>query len=1097
MKAVRLVLVLVAFTVLVGAAGCGSSGTTPVLDTAPKTDLPDVGPTEVGDDPSGEAPGDEMPPDQGPGDEGGDQAGEAGDVEPDAQYKGGFGWPCEDDPEICLSGACVPSDQGKVCTKICLDSCPKGWSCELFQPTGSDPGYFCLQSSTNLCRPCNTDGECTSEAGSQGSRCVKFGDEQGSFCQVPCKAEGDCPDGYECRDHQLREGTFRLCAPLSGECGCSPYAIQLGATTNCYKVFAGGGACAGKRVCGTGGLSACDAATPSAEACDGVDNDCNGETDEDIAAEECDKPGPNGTCKGVFDCVDGKPVCNAPDPTDESCDGIDNDCNNATDEGFDDTDKDGVADCVDTDCDDDSILNDKDNCTCVANLNQKDSDLDTFGDACDDDDDNDERLDADDNCDTVPNPDQKDLDNDGKGDACDEDDDGDGVFDEVDNCKLVPNPDQKDTDGNGVGDACSDDADADGWKNAVDNCPEVPNQDQKDTDGDGEGDACDKDDDNDGLPPVNDNCPVVANPQQENSDADKQGDACDDDDDNDTVSDLIDNCRTVPNLYQEDQDKDNQGDVCDDDIDGDTIANAEDNCPRVPNGTQKDNDGDGTGDACDDDDDNDGVLDPADNCPLIANADQSNIDNDDLGDLCDLDRDGDNIPNDVDNCPEVVNPGQGDLDSDKIGDFCDPDRDGDGIANDAPDNCPDTFNPDQKDTNLDGIGDACSGDKDGDGIPNASDNCPEVKNPDQKDNEGDKIGDACDPDDDNDDLLDGGDNCQFAANPTQADFDSDGLGDACDSDTDNDGDPNNLDCDDFNASVRHGAQEVCNGIDDNCTAGVDEKGAQGCANWYFDADGDGYGVHDNTQCLCAKQGNYRALKFGDCDDAAPEINPGALEKCNGVDDDCDENIDPPGVEGSKPFFEDMDSDGYGSNAKDLLCAPGDRPFYTATISGDCNDGNAAINPGVKEACNNIDDNCDGSIDPEGSSNCLLRYKDADGDGWGTSESKCYCKVTGTYTATRTGDCCDIDGRVNLDFNQGYQDSANNCGSWDYNCNGVEYESGVNQGCKGGGLSDCSVNVAGFEGSRPNCGVTATYIGSCSWSWFTCNKNKSSKQQRCM
>ena len=72
------------------------------------------------------------------------------------------------------------------------------------------------------------------------------------------------------------------------------------------------------------------------------------------------------------------------------------------------------------------------------------------------------------------------------------------------------------------------------------------------------------------------------------------------------------------------------------------------------------------------------------------------------------------------------------------------------------------------------------------------------------------------------------------------------------------------------------AKEVCNGKDDDCDGLVDEEGAEGCKIFYFDGDNDGYGV-PGSKCLCAKSGNYRADKPGDCDDTDAAVNPGMQE----------------------------------------------------------------------------------------------------------------------------------------------------------------------------------------------------------------------------
>jgi hypothetical protein len=95
-------------------------------------------------------------------------------------------------------------------------------------------------------------------------------------------------------------------------------------------------------------------------------------------------------------------------------------------------------------------------------------------------------------------------------------------------------------------------------------------------------------------------------------------------------------------------------------------------------------------------------------------------------------------------------------------------------------------------------------------------------------------------------------------------------------DNDQDGYPQPQDCNDANPSIHPGATEVCNLVDDNCIAGIDEG---------FDQDGDGY-----TTC------------GGDCNNVNPAIHPGATELCNGIDDDCDTLIDEGG-------FPDLDGDG--------------------------------------------------------------------------------------------------------------------------------------------------------------------------------------------
>lgn len=89
-----------------------------------------------------------------------------------------------------------------------------------------------------------------------------------------------------------------------------------------------------------------------------------------------------------------------------------------------------------------------------------DPDHDQIPNSIDSDDDNDDILDDDDNCRTIFNPSQTDTDQDGSGDACDmypDDYDNDGVSDNDDNCPDHCNKWQLDADEDGIGDPCDPD----------------------------------------------------------------------------------------------------------------------------------------------------------------------------------------------------------------------------------------------------------------------------------------------------------------------------------------------------------------------------------------------------------------------------------------------------------------------------------------------------------------------------------------------------------------------------------------------------------------------------------------------------------------
>lgn len=104
------------------------------------------------------------------------------------------------------------------------------------------------------------------------------------------------------------------------------------------------------------------------------------------------------------------------------------------------------------------------------------------------------------------------------------------------------------------------------------------------------------------------------------------------------------------------------------------------------------------------------------------------------------------------------------------------------------------------------------------------------------------------------------------------------------------------DCDDvIDESVE--VSEVCNFIDDDCDGFIDEGVA---TIFYYDSDGDGYGNPNSSSQDCIARDDFVEVA-GDCDDNDPEINAGAPEICDGLNNDCDDVID----EG----FGDSDGDG--------------------------------------------------------------------------------------------------------------------------------------------------------------------------------------------
>jgi hypothetical protein len=172
-----------------------------------------------------------------------------------------------------------------------------------------------------------------------------------------------------------------------------------------------------------------------------------------------------------------------------------------------------------------------------------------------------------------------------------------------------------------------------------------------------------------------------------------------------------------------------------------------------------------------------------------------------------------------------------------------------------------------------------------------------------------------------------------------------------------------LDCDDDDATVNPGAQELCNGQDDDCDDLVDDAddGVAGQLLWYADTDGDGYG-DPATSLLACEQPEGATDDQSDCDDADPAVNPAAQEVCNGVDDDCDGAVDHEDDSIADPptWYADEDGDGYGDAEQPVSACS--QPDGFVEDDSDCDDGDVAVHPGAFDRTNDQDDDCDGDVD---------------------------------------------------------------------------------------------------------------------------------------
>jgi hypothetical protein len=262
----------------------------------------------------------------------------------------------------------------------------------------------------------------------------------------------------------------------------------------------------------------------------------------------------------------------------------------------------------------------------------------------------------------------------------------------------------------------------------------------------------------------------------------------------------------------------------------------------------------------------------------------------------------------------------------------------------------------------------------------------------------------------------------------------------CGKDQDEDGFKGDDDCDDLNAAVNPRADEVCDGVDNNCNGKADEGLI---LEWYADKDNDQYGDPETVVTACIQPAGY-VDNAEDCNDASESFHPMAQEDdCEDPSDyNCDgsvgyEDADADGYAACNDcddsdadtfapslWYVDYDGDGYGSDAiTQTVCAP-DQEDRWAENADDCDDLIAAINPDATEVCNEADDNCDGTVD-EFVTNVF--YEDADGDGFGNPISTTdACEVPEGFAVT-DDDCEDSIASINPGAEEVCDDGVdNNC-----------------------------------------------------------------------
>ncbi|MBN2798534.1 MAG: putative metal-binding motif-containing protein, partial [Deltaproteobacteria bacterium] len=227
------------------------------------------------------------------------------------------------------------------------------------------------------------------------------------------------------------------------------------------------------------------------------------------------------------------------------------------------------------------------------------------------------------------------------------------------------------------------------------------------------------------------------------------------------------------------------------------------------------------------------------------------------------------------------------------------------------------------------------------------------------------------------------------------------------------------DCDDSAPLAWEGAEERCDGVDNDCDGDIDGDAAD-APSWFSDQDGDGFG--DAAVRSCSAPVGHVATG-GDCDDGDAAISPAREERCDGVDEDCDGEVDEGAADGTR-YYPDDDGDLYGRADEGLLaCAP---PAGYAAAPGDCDDSSPEVSPDAPERCNERDDDCDGDVD-EDPVNAPTWYLDLDGDGYGGAALVACAQPD--LTVRNSGDCDDAEALA-------WTGAPERCDGVDNDCDGV-------------------------------------------------------------
>ena len=253
---------------------------------------------------------------------------------------------------------------------------------------------------------------------------------------------------------------------------------------------------------------------------------------------------------------------------------------------------------------------------------------------------------------------------------------------------------------------------------------------------------------------------------------------------------------------------------------------------------------------------------------------------------------------------------------------------------------------------------------------------------------------------------------------------------------------------------------------------------------------------------------------GDCDDTNDLVNPGAVEHCDGLDNDCSGAPEADEVDGDGDGFMGCDGDcddaepaAFPGNTEvcdgiDNNCLGGPAPNEVdddndgyMECEGDCDDTSDLVNPGALEACDGVDNDCDTFVDEPDATDCTTYWRDLDGDGYGDeTSSRCLCAPQAPHDAENDDDCFDYNANA-FPGNTAWFDLHRGDGSCDYNCDGVESALYEDLGSCSDVSGTCTL-VEGWNLTVPSCANPGLWLDSCAGEDGDCEFTGTPRTQEC-